>query len=713
MPKIKKVMIAIAILLSACLGALICFFTLSALDKIDTKKELVIEVNSVSAIYSGSPVYANSYKISKGSLSKNDYIDIKYTTSLTYVGEGIADACVEIYSKDNVNVTKNYNLKIKAGKIVISKKAIVLEPAQEVSIDEDITKCNLFNIISGEISLNERIIPYATSELNRTNKYVEVGCKILDTQGNDVTSNYDISLSEPVLLEKAPLVITTKSASKVYDGTALYNNDFLCEGLYEGDSIQFLDYTTITDYIEGGVVNKLTTSDINIIDSNGIDVNDYYNIIINNVGILTIEKKKIKVETKDLNATYNGEDYKEDVKDFSTSDVNVKEKILGYVNFNNTEFKNVGTYQNKITIEENQITNNYDFTIEYGTINISKKEVTLKTESLNTTYSGEDFASDINKYELIGSSDENLKNALDEAITYKHTSIINAGVYQNEITIENNILFDNYDFNIIYGTINISKKEVTLKTESLNTTYSGEDFASDINKYELIGSSDENLKTALDTAISYKHTSIINAGVYENVISILDNEVFDNYDFNIIYGTINILKKKVTIETASYNATYSGEDFAGDIKKYELIGSSDENLKTALDTAISYKNTSIINAGTYKNIITIENNELFNNYDFTIEYGIITISKYLLVVTLPTITLSVGSTSSDVELDRNNITISNVDLDDASDVIYDIQLDIKYETFDNVGSYTYSGYLNESYPNLDIVIMNGIINVVS
>ena len=72
-----------------------------------------------------------------------------------------------------------------------------------------------------------------------------------------------------------------------------------------------------------------------------------------------------------------------------------------------------------------------------------------------------------------------------------------------------------------------------------------------------------------------------------------------------------------------------------------------------------------------------------------------------------------GSTSSDVELDRNNITISNVDLDDASDVIYDIQLDIKYETFDNVGSYTYSGYLNESYPNLDIVIMNGIINVVS
>ncbi len=628
MPKIKKLLIALSILLSACLGALICFFTLSALDKINTKKELTITVDSVSEVYSGSPVYASSYKISKGSLSKNDYIDINYTTSLTYVGEGIADAEVNIYSKDNVNVTKNYNLKIIAGKITISKKEIILEPAKEVSIDEDITKCNLFNIISGDINANERIIPYAVSKLDRTKENVEVGCKILDTQGNDVTQNYDISLSATVKLKKAPLVITTKSASKVYDGSILYNDDFLYEGLYDGDTIKFLDFTTITDYEEGGVVNKLTTSDIDILDSNGKDVKDYYNIIFNNVGILTIQKKKVKVETSSLNTIYSGEDFKENVKEFTTSDSNVTQKIIPYVNFSNTEFKNAGTYENKITIEDNQITNNYDFIIEYGTINIEKKEVTIETASLNTTYSGDDFISEVKKYELTGSDDETLKSALDSSIVYKNEIMRYAGTYQNKITIE-------------------------------------------------------------------------------------DNEVFNNYDLNIIYGTINIEKKKVTIETASYNTTYNGEDVINNIKSYELIGSTDETLKTALDTAIVYKYSKLVNAGTYKNIITIEDNVLFNNYDFTIEYGIINIAKYLLVVTLPTITLSLGSTSSDVELDRSKITISNVDLDDASDVIYDIQLDIKYETFDSVGSYTYSGYLNELYANLDIVIMNGIINVVS
>ncbi len=708
MPKLKKILIILGIFLSACIGALICFFALSAVDKINTKKDLVIQVSSVEETYTGSPIYANSYTIEKGSLSKGDYIDINYNTSQTYVGEGKADADVTIYSEDNVNVTANYNLKVIAGTIKINKKKLVLEPSKEISIDENLANCNLFNIVEGDINLNERIIPYAISKIERTQDNLDIGCRILDTQGFDVTDNYELSFNSYVKLKKAPLVITTKSASKTYDGTPLYNTDFVYNTLYEGDTINFTNYTTITDYEDGGVVNELTSKDIEILDSAGNDVSSYYNVIFNNVGVLTILKKNVSITTTSLDKTYSGEDYLSEAKDFSISDDGVIDTVKLYAQYKLETIIDAGSYKNVMYIPENDITKNYSFNISYGTINVEKKDVEITTASLNKTYSGEDYITEAQDFTI---SDETIKDKVTSHITYSNTTLLDAGVYNNIVTIDTaNDDLKNYNFNITYGTINIEKKDVDITTASLNKTYSGEDYISDAKNYT---TSDSSITTKVDSHITYSLSKIVEAGIYINEVTIdTANDDLKNYNFDITYGTINVEKKDVHITTASLNKTYSGEDYISEAKSYTIDGDTNNTIKNKISSYITFTNSSFVNAGIYQNEIKINDTKgVLSSYSFDITYGIINIEKLLVTITLPTFNLTVGSTKDDITITTSNVMVSNKDVDDIYEVISMLQLDIVNDEFTTAGTYQYSAYLVETPQNLNVVINAGTINV--
>ena len=78
MPRLRKLIMLLSILVSVFIGALICYFSLSALNKLDNNISLTIAVSDKTATYTGSPIYADSYEITDGKLSTGDSLELPY-----------------------------------------------------------------------------------------------------------------------------------------------------------------------------------------------------------------------------------------------------------------------------------------------------------------------------------------------------------------------------------------------------------------------------------------------------------------------------------------------------------------------------------------------------------------------------------------------------------------------------------------------------------
>ncbi len=100
------------------------------------------------------------------------------------------------------------------------------------------------------------------------------GVRILDEDGNNVTALYAVERAYGTLqLDSRPLVITTGSASKEYDGSPLSCTNYTAEGLAEGDQIEigFAEYT-----LRGTYQNAITS--LRIVNEDGEDVTRNYTI---------------------------------------------------------------------------------------------------------------------------------------------------------------------------------------------------------------------------------------------------------------------------------------------------------------------------------------------------------------------------------------------------------------------------------------------------
>ena len=375
MPHIKKIVIFLSIISSAILGALICFFSLSAFNKINLNIDLIISIEDKVATYTGSPIYASDYKVESGKLSKGDYIDITYTGSQTNVGEAKSSAIVKVYSSNNYEVTNNYSITVKSGNIKVNKRDLILAPQDSVVYSKKFIDETSFKIVEGEINKSEHIVPTLIDEYRRGEEYANVGAAIFDYYGNNVTSNYNLTITSSLKIQKIPLTIISQNDSKIYDGKALFNKSYLTEGLLNGDYLDYdsiISYTEITNVSESGTINQIPKSEIVIKDSQGLKVTNSYELICQDIGKLYIEPKDITVTTNSYTATYLDE---LEPNSWQSNDetFNVKFSTLSQME----EFITAGTYINKVTFEADDELLNYRISYNYGIVNINRLVVNV------------------------------------------------------------------------------------------------------------------------------------------------------------------------------------------------------------------------------------------------------------------------------------------------------------------------------------------------
>ena len=122
-------------------------------------------------------------------------------------------------------------------------------------------------------------------------------------KGDDTHSDTEPAGPVTVRLGKMPITITAAGASKTFDGAALTKNSYFTTGLVEGDRITSIKITgSITS--AGSAPN--TASDAVIIDSEGRDVTDKYEITYRK-GTLVVVKKSVSVKADDKTKVYDND----------------------------------------------------------------------------------------------------------------------------------------------------------------------------------------------------------------------------------------------------------------------------------------------------------------------------------------------------------------------------------------------------------------------
>lgn len=512
---------------------------------------------------------------------------------------------------------------------------------------------------------------------------------IYNKDGVDVTTAYDFtSLESTINLVKRNVSFKLLDATKEYDGTELTSADYTVDNLLNGHSYTFNVNGSIVNY--GSTTNYIT--DI-IIDVDGKDISHMYNISSSNAK-LSITKKDLYVTTSSASKTY---DSTELVSENFTYDGLIDIDTIDLVN--STSLTYFGITNNILTVTT--YNNNYNIIYTYGELEITKKDITVTTNSSTSTYSGLDYYDNefINSDDLQGS---------DILSMYTNTKIKFVGKEENNLVIKayfnGKDISDSYNIIYTYGELEIFKKDVTIISAQGTKVYDGTELYNTSHIANGIASTD---KTEVTT-----YTSIIDVSTVDNVIvvSVFNGTTNVDYCYNISYkrNELEVTKRSVVVKLLDVDKEYDGDNLTNEEWSYisgEFV-SGDVLSITTEDFIVDVEKVSYI----YSSFVILNGSkDVKDNYELTINSGILEITAREITVTTSSITDVYSDTK--VSIDTFTITEGNLVKDHVLDVLLEVYL-IEVGTDVNVASgFSIASGIIDKTSNYEVTFIYGEINV--
>ena len=211
--------------------------------------------------------------------------------------------------------------------------------------------------------------------------------RITDESGNDVTENYLPTLIYGTLtVTKRTITVSSPSANKIYDGTALTNNEttILMGSVAEGETAVIA--VTGTQTGAGTSKNEFT---IAIYAADGRDVTENY-AVTSGFGSLTVLPRSLTLLSSSATKVYDGTPLVNEtvtlvegtVADGQNADIRTTGTIT-----------DVGSAENTYVIcitdaTGNDVTANYSIEFACGTLTVTPREITIRTEDAAKIYDG-------------------------------------------------------------------------------------------------------------------------------------------------------------------------------------------------------------------------------------------------------------------------------------------------------------------------------------
>ncbi|MCR5633633.1 MAG: hypothetical protein K6F60_09085, partial [Eubacterium sp.] len=218
----------------------------------------------------------------------------------------------------NTDVTANYDISYEAGKLEVTKRALVITAGSGTreydGTDYKITDFEADRLVVGhKVDSTSLIWSYTKKDSTDPADLTTIGtitntvsgARIVDNSGKYVTEQYDITYAsgESTITQKTDVTINTASSRKTYDGQVLSTDDYTLSGsLATGDRIStFASGTSPKN--AGEYDNKPDT--IVVVNGNGDDVTKNYKFGFD-YGKIIIDKRPVTFTSIGATKIYDG-----------------------------------------------------------------------------------------------------------------------------------------------------------------------------------------------------------------------------------------------------------------------------------------------------------------------------------------------------------------------------------------------------------------------
>ena len=373
-----------------------------------------------------------------------------------------------------------------------------------------------------------------------------------------IVNGVELTAEATLTITKAPLTVTTDSATKTYSGTALTAGGKV-EGIVSGETVEF---TTTGSQTEVGT----SKNTYELVWKSAKATN--YTLVKESIGTLTVKAKSIVPDGPDTpdekktgitvnepsDSKYDGKEHKEvlTVTDTKTG----KELVAGtdYSVTYSSDLVNAGTV--KVTVAG---LGNYSgsFTKTYK---ITKRSVTLTSATVSKVYDG----SALTNTSITVSGDGFVEG---EGASYEVTGTqteVGNSANAFEYKLNEKTLASNYNITKVVGTLTITAQSIDPGTdpEKPNPDYTGAKVNSPSDKvYDgkehkwiptVTDKADKKLKAGTDYTVEYSTSDFTNVGTIKVTIT-----GKGNYS-GTVKRSYKVTPKEYTVTTDSATKTYSG-----------------------------------------------------------------------------------------------------------------------------------------------------------
>ncbi|WP_349946879.1 doubled motif LPXTG anchor domain-containing protein [Lacrimispora sp. BS-2] len=611
---------------------------------------IIIKASDAMKVYDGKELTKASYSMT-GRLADGDRIKeviMKEDSRTTNAGtkENGIDHVV-IVNENGDNVTSCYeNLRLADGRLIVIKAPVFVMAKPAYKAYGDVNPKLAYEasgFVNGETPSGLGIEPKLKT--NADEKSPAGIYSITFDEPVTSTANYSIIYIPGFLVVKRnawDIVITAKSGTQVYNGTALTENGYEVSGqLASGDYVSSVEMTKESVITDAGT-RKNEIKSVVIRNASGKDVTKNYSSLKTVAGTLTVSKAQVTVTAEDKAKNYGEEipvlNYTvkglENGETFEGLHVRVEPYTKATKSSPAGDY--VISFKNKV--EE---TENYKITYENGNLSVGKNGEVLVIKALDADkpYDGTELTRA--EYSITGNLEDG--DYIDKVVMTADSRITDAGTQRNKIdyvVIRNGAGLDVTEsyagLRIEEGTLTVSKAQITVT--ALDKTKGYGEKVPDL-EYQVKGlKNEETLKDiGVKVTLSTNVTKTSLAGAYGITFKDQERET-KNYRISYEDGTLIVEKNGAAIVITALDAEkiYDGKELTR--AEYGMAGSLRDG--DHINKVVMTEDSRITNSGTQKNRIAsvlIKNaagQDVTDSYaGLVTEDGTLTVHKTNMIVT--------------------------------------------------------------------------------
>ena len=601
-----------------------------------TKRPVTLTSETASKPYDGTALTKPDVTVGGDGFVKGEVTDVKATGSVTYVSEGEVTNAITYKTSDKFN-EDNYAIEKKEGKLSITPVTDEVTVTITGHKDTQTYDGNSHTVTGYDVAISNEKYKATDFRFNGKNSVTQtnagtypMGLKAADFENTNTNfTNVTFKVTDGSLtISPRSVVLTSETASKPYDGTALTKPivKVTGDGFVAGEVSDIKATGSVTHVSAGEVTNTITyTEGTNFKESNYNITKTEGKLSITPLGGVVVT---IKGQTKTV--TYDGEEHtawKYDVIDISDPlYIKAPDEVPNFWNKNakGARGTDAGTYAMgwEAADFENTNTNfsNVEFVVVDGKLEISKRSVKLTSVSDKKVYDGNALTNDT---VTVGGDGF----AKDEGATYNVTgSQTDVGESKNTFTytLNEGTKADNYTITKTEGKLEVTPVTdeviVTITGKTKTVTYDGKEhsiFGYDVTVSNALYNPKKDMQfNGIDEDMTAKGTD---AGTYpmgledSDFTNISDN--FSKVTFKVTDGSLTITKRPVKLTSATDSKVYDGTA----LTKPEVAVGGDGFVDGEVTDIKATGSVTYVSEGEVTNTITYTEGEKFKADNYTIE----------------------------------------------------------------------------------------------